>query len=212
MGIGIITVLLRLVVVCITAKYISATIPFTFLIIYLIQRFYLRTSRQLRYLDIEAKAPLYSHFLETLQGLATVRAFGWENSFKARTHMLLDASQKPYYLLQCIQRWLTFVLDCLTGTLGLLIVVLAVTLKGKGGMSAGETGVALINIVSFNQILAQLINSWTMLETSIGAVSRIRSFEKTTRSEIREAVRPDPRASWPENGAIEIKNVTASYE
>ena len=204
--------LLRLIVVSITAKYISATIPLTTLIVYLVQRFYLRTSRQLRILDIEAKAPLYSHFLETLNGLATIRAFGWENNYKARTHTLLDASQKPYYLLACIQRWLTFLLDCLSGTLGLLIVVLAVTLKGKRGMSPGETGVALMNVVSFNQALAQLIIYWTMLETSIGAVSRIKAFDETTKSEIRQAVRPDPITTWPEHGAIEIKNLTASYE
>jgi len=184
----------------------------TFLIIYLIQKYYLKTSRQLRLLDIEAKAPLYSHFLETLDGLATIRAFGWQNDFKARTHTLLDASQKPYYLLACIQRWLTFVLDCLTGTLGLLIVVLAVTLKGHGGMSAGETGVALINIVSFNEALGGFIISWTMLETSIGAVSRVRGFKNTTSSEVRQAVRPDPMISWPQHGSIEIKNITASYE
>ena len=210
--VGVVTVTFRLVVVCITAKYISATLPITFLTIYLIQRFYLRTSRQLRHLDIEAKAPLYSHFLETLHGLATIRAFGWQNSFEARTHSLLDASQKPYYLLACIQRWLTFVLDCLTGMLALLIVVLAVTLQGRGGMSSGETGVALINVLSFNQSLAMLIISWTTLETSIGAVSRVRNFEKNTKSEVRKAVRPDPAVSWPEIGNVELKDVTASYE
>jgi ATP-binding cassette, subfamily C (CFTR/MRP), member 1 len=96
--------------------------------------------------------------------------------------------------------------------LGLLIVVLAVTLQGKGGMSPGETGVALINVVSFNQALAMLIICWTMLETSIGAISRVRTFEKTTKSEVRQAVRPDPIVSWRENGNIEMNNVTASYE
>jgi ATP-binding cassette subfamily C (CFTR/MRP) protein 1 len=207
-----VTALFRLIVVCITAKYISATLPISFLVIYLVQKYYLRTSRQLHLLDIEAKAPLYSHFLETLNGLATIRAFGWQNSFKARTHTLLDTSQKPFYLLACIQRWLTFVLDCLTGMLGLLIVVLAVTLQGKGGMSPGETGVALINVVSFNKALAMLIICWTMLETSIGAISRVRTFEKTTKSEVRQAVRPDPIVSWRENGNIEMNNVTASYE
>jgi len=209
---GIAIVLLRLIVVCITAKYISATIPLTALVVYLIQRYYLRTSRQLRILDIEAKAPLYSHFLETLNGLATIRAFGWEGNFKARAHTILDESQKPYYLLACIQRWLTFVLDCLSGMLGLLIVVLAVMLKGKGGMSPGETGVALINVMSFNAALAQLIINWTMLETSIGAVSRIKSFAASTQSEVRQAVRPDPMPSWPQHGAIEMENVVASYE
>ncbi len=91
-------------------------------------------------------------------------------------------------------------------------MVLAVTLRDKGGISPGDAGVALINIVSFNQALAMLIICWTMLETSIGAVSRIRKFEIETRSEVRRAANPDPIASWPQSGAIEMENVTASYE
>lgn len=35
------------------------------MVIFVIQSYYLRTSRQARLLDIEAKGPLYIHFIET---------------------------------------------------------------------------------------------------------------------------------------------------
>jgi ABC-type multidrug transport system fused ATPase/permease subunit len=50
--------LVQVVVVSMAAKYMAVTIPFCLLLIYFIQRYYLKTSRQLRLLDIEAKAPL----------------------------------------------------------------------------------------------------------------------------------------------------------
>jgi len=36
----------------------------------------------MRLLDLEAKSPLYSHFIESLAGLVTIRAFGWGNHFR----------------------------------------------------------------------------------------------------------------------------------
>ncbi|KAF4637009.1 hypothetical protein G7Y89_g1078 [Cudoniella acicularis] len=187
---GLVTLVMRLIIVCISATYIAAVIPFGLATVYLIQRYYLRTSRQLRLLDIEAKAPLYSQFLETLGGLATIRAFGWEASMQQRNHTLLDASQKPFYLLACIQRWLTFALDILTAFLALLVVIFAITVRDS--TSGGKVGVALINIVSANQALTMLIICWTGLETSIGAVSRIRDYSEQTPSELRPSVEPLP--------------------
>ncbi len=36
----------------------------------------------MRLLDLEAKSPLYSHFIESLSGLVTIRAFGWDENFQ----------------------------------------------------------------------------------------------------------------------------------
>ena len=61
--------LLQGVIISTSAKYMSVAIPFCILIIYFIQRFYLRTSRQLRLLDIEAKAPLCKFFFVTFSNV-----------------------------------------------------------------------------------------------------------------------------------------------
>lgn len=78
--------------------------PFIVLAVYCIQNFYLRTSKKLRLFDLEAKAPLYAHFTDALSGLSTIRAFGWESRLRAEHNRLLDLSQRPYYLMYCIQR------------------------------------------------------------------------------------------------------------
>lgn len=200
---------MRVALVCITAKYFAIALPFAFLTIYVIQRYYLCTSRQVRLLDIEAKAPLYSQFIETLDGLATIRAFGWQLALQRRNHELLDTSQKPFYLLACIQLWLTFTLDILTAVLAVLVVVLAVSIRNS--TTGGDAGVALVNVVNTNQVLAMLIISWTSLETSIGAVSRVRSFAQETPSEFRSDEDRVPDADWPQQGAISLENVSASY-
>lgn len=79
------------------ANYVAASIPFCIVAIFFIQKFYLRTSRQMRHLDLEAKSPLYRLFTETAAGIMTVRAFGWKIDMANENLRLLEHSQKPYY-------------------------------------------------------------------------------------------------------------------
>jgi ATP-binding cassette subfamily C (CFTR/MRP) protein 1 len=203
------TTIARIIVVCATAKYVATIIPPTLFIVYLIQKAYLRTSRQLRYLDIEAKAPLYTLFMETLDGLPTIRAFNWTRDFRHRSYLLIDGAQKPFHLLNCIQRWLAFVLDMLLAGVSVLVVIFAVKLKGQA--TGAGTRVALVNVLACHQHLAGFVQRWTMLDASIGAVSRVRAFERECPVEIRHDGMPLP-AGWPEKGGIEIRNVSAWYK
>ncbi|KAH0592836.1 hypothetical protein MHUMG1_09481 [Metarhizium humberi] len=63
------TVVISAVLVFTGSGYLAATVPVCIFFVYMIQFYYLRTSRQLRIIDIEAKAPLFSQFLETLADL-----------------------------------------------------------------------------------------------------------------------------------------------
>ncbi|KAJ5709213.1 ABC transporter integral membrane type 1 [Penicillium malachiteum] len=57
--------IVSLVILCVVGKYITIALSFILLAIWVLQHGYLRTSRQVRLLDIEAKALLFSQFQET---------------------------------------------------------------------------------------------------------------------------------------------------
>jgi len=111
------------------SPHMAILIPFILLALYVIQNVYLKTSRQLRFLDLEAESPLYSHFLETLSGLPTIQAFGWQRHETIRNQMLLIGRN-------CIQRWLALVLDLLVAGIAVALMALAVNLRGvtSGGL------------------------------------------------------------------------------
>lgn len=158
---------------------------------------------------MEAKAPLYTHFIESLSGLVTIRAFGWSEEFIQQNLVLLDASQKPYYLLFCIQRWLSLVLDLMVSVLAVILMVIVVKLRASIG--PGYVGLALLNVMGFSESLAWAIRQWTGLETSIGAVARLKNFATLTPNEnLPDEIQPVP-LSWPTHGVIELRNVSASY-
>jgi len=56
---------------------------------YVIQTFYISSSRQIRRLDSINKSPLFSHFAETIVGAQTIRAFDVVDRFMAESDELL---------------------------------------------------------------------------------------------------------------------------
>lgn len=160
--------------ICAGAKYISAVLPLLGLLVYLIQLAYLRTSRQVRHLDLEAKSPLFSHIMDTYNGLETIRAYGWVQSFQETSLSQIESSQRPFYTLYCIQRWLSLVLNLLVAFIATLLIVLVTQIDGIS--TTNSIGTAVINVVGFSQSLSSLITSYTLLETGLGAIARIKSF------------------------------------
>lgn len=183
--------------------------PFVAGLVYMTQKFYLRTSRQLRLLDIEAKAPLYTHFLELVSGAVTVRAFGWQAAFDAACVSLLNYSQRPVYLLNCIQQCLQFFLDMIVAVVTVSLMTMVVFMRDS--FDPGSVGVALVMVMTFNSNLMLLIRFWTLMETSIGAISRIKSYVTTTEAEEDVADMQPLCTEWPSIGAIQISQLEAGY-
>ncbi|KAG6092442.1 hypothetical protein E4U30_005419 [Claviceps sp. LM220 group G6] len=202
-------VLVSAVLVFTGSAYVAVCLPVCIALVFIVQNFYLRTSRQLRLLDIEAKAPLFSHLIETLNGLITVRAYGWSAEYVERSYDVLDSSQKPYYLLWCIQRWLNLVLDLLAGGIAVILVAFATMMRSG---TTGLLGVALFNVINFGGALQTFITEWTQLETALGAISRIKAFTESTQLESSCPNADSLPDDWPSNGHIVFVNMSASYE
>ncbi|THX19328.1 P-loop containing nucleoside triphosphate hydrolase protein [Aureobasidium pullulans] len=200
------TSIASIVLLMVATPYIGAVIPFLCAIFWAIQRIYLRTSKQLRTLDLEAKAPLCTHFLRSISGLSTIKSFGWAESYRETNIRLLRDSQIPYYLLASIQNWLSLVLNLVVAGLATMVVAIAFNLSS---LDSGYFGLALTSIMDLGFYFEVLITSWTSLETSLGAIARMNQFvRELPRKEEDEVV---PSSSWPAQGELLIQDLTASY-
>jgi ABC-type multidrug transport system fused ATPase/permease subunit len=149
-----------------------------------------------------------THFIDTIKGVATIRAFGWQDLDISHNHHLLDTSQRPAYLLGAIQQWLISTLHLVVTGLAVLLIALATQMRSN----AGITGASLVSLLSFSDSVTNLIRSYTLLETSLGAVARLRSFSENVKPEDQPGEDVEPPESWPQSGNIEINDVSASYE
>ncbi|KUJ23459.1 putative ABC multidrug transporter [Mollisia scopiformis] len=191
-----------------SSPYIAISYPFLAVLLYIVQKFYLRTSRQLRLLDLEAKSPLYTHFLDTVKGLLTMRAFGFVAEERAKNIQLLDTSQRPAYLLIMIQQWLTLVLNMVVMIMAVILTTQAVRLRSNSGFA----GASFVTLMQFGENLSGIVMFYTMLETSLGAVSRLRNFSLNIIPEDKPEIEDiEPPEDWPQKGKIEIKSISASY-
>ncbi|KAI1349923.1 P-loop containing nucleoside triphosphate hydrolase protein [Xylaria sp. FL0043] len=202
--------LAELALTSIASGYLAAAIPLVGVTVYAIQRVYGRTSRQLRILDLATKAPLFAHFVESFDGRVTIRSFAWTEAAERRNMEYLDASQRPHYLLFCLQRWLALVLDLIAAGLATLLVTVAVALRHK--IDPASLGVGLVSVIGFGQVLTQLVTNWSNLDTSLGAVSRIKGYVTETPVEERsDHCGLEIPETWPSRGEIVLRNVSCSY-
>lgn len=152
---------------------------------------------------------LRNHFLETIEGLVTIRAYNGVSPSIETYNRLFDLSQQPAYLLAMAQQWLMTVINTMVAVLAIIFVTLATQLN----TSAGFTGVGLVSLMSFGEMLGNLLRCFTQLEVSTGAIMRLRKFGEDVASEARSS---DTAAvldeSWPKSGKVELRDVHASYQ
>ncbi|KAJ6021160.1 ATP-binding cassette transporter [Penicillium herquei] len=190
-----------------------ATVPICFILVYFIQRIYLRTSKQLRFLDLDSKSYIYTSFFDTVNGASTIRAFGWEKKFQDKLDKAMNISQKPSYLLLCLQCWLKVILDCLSAFIAITLIAVTVGFRELETTTGADIGLALNLIIMVNTTLLKLVQSWASLETSLGAISRLKNVQESLfiEDDLEAEEISDPGPQWPLSGDIFIDNISVSY-
>lgn len=198
------------IVIAIGTPFILYAYPVLIIILARLTKYYLATSRQLRLLELENKSPLYTQFSDTVRGIASIRAFGWIGAYTTENYRLLDDSQRPLYLLDILGTWLALVLKLIVAVIAVAVTVLVTQLPSLRDR-AGFVAAGFLALMRFGGMLNSVLQCWVLLETSLGAVKRLKEFGETAGSEDRvgEDLRPDDQ--WPKRGEIVIDGVDASY-
>jgi ATP-binding cassette subfamily C (CFTR/MRP) protein 1 len=77
------------------------------------------------------------------------------------------------------QQWLMLTMNFIVAVLAVMLVALATQLRS----SAGSVGAGLVTLMSLGFTLTSVIVAYTGLETSLGAITRLKSFEDETELE-----------------------------
>jgi ABC-type multidrug transport system fused ATPase/permease subunit len=198
----------QIVVMLLSSAYLAISYPFLGVLLFVVQRFYLRTSKQLRLLDLEAKSPLYTHFQDTVRGITTLRAAGFMSQEFQKNARLVNCSQRPAYLLLMVQEWLNLVLNIVVMIIAVLVTTFALQFHSK----AGFAGASLYSLLSLAENLSGIVIYWTKLETSLGAIARLKTFSTTTTSEDLDEEDIIPSEVWPQSGVVKLEDISASYK
>lgn len=107
-----------------------------------------------------------------------------------------------------IQEWLNLGLDLAVMVLAVVLTTLAIQLHSNSGFA----GASLYTLIGFGENISGIVTYYTQLETFIGAVARLKTFNETVDPEDKEEENIIPDEQWPQSGVIELRCVSAQYE
>ncbi|EJD45474.1 cadmium ion transporter [Auricularia subglabra TFB-10046 SS5] len=176
---------------------------------YLLLAFYRRNSVEVKRLESVLRSSLYSSYIETMNGISTVRATRSENRFIEKTERAIDDQNRASYMTWAIMTWLGIFLTLMGNLLILGIGLFAVGQRTT--VDPSKVGVVLSYTMSITMFLADIVTSFAAVEQGMNNVERMISFnELPAEGSSVPAQNPAP-PSWPAAGAVAFKNVTMAY-
>ncbi|KAG0325322.1 Multidrug resistance-associated protein 1 [Dissophora globulifera] len=204
------TVLGTIVVIAISVPIFLAVVPFLIAFYILIQRYYIRTSRQVKRLHSISKSPLYQHFGETLSGVSTIRAMRVHESFIFQNAIKSDRSSNAYFVYSITIRWLHIRLELMGA-----VVVFATALfsvLGRETLGPAMSGLALSYALNATFAITYLVKSFSEMQNQLVSIERIQEYS-TKNQEAPSILPADSKlpADWPTKGRVVFKNYSTRY-
>jgi ABC-type multidrug transport system fused ATPase/permease subunit len=198
-----------LVVVAFTSYYTVIGCVAIAVIYYMATNYYRHTAIELQRLESNSRSPIFAHFIETLQGLSSVRAYGQEQNFLDKNNLLLNKNVQALYTRFYAASWLQLRLGLLGSFCTLIVMLIAIL----ADIAPGLVALTLTYAVAMTQLLSQLSRQATDTETHMNGVER--TLEYSELAEEAPAVVPDVDdklpAGWPRSGKVSFKNVSMRY-
>nr|XP_032515249.1 multidrug resistance-associated protein 1 [Danaus plexippus plexippus] len=190
-----------------TPIFLAVILPIG-IVYYVIQRFYVASSRQLKRLESVSRSPIYSHFGESITGAQTIRAYGVTQRFIEESEHGVDHNQACYYPSCIANRWLAIRLEMI-GNLIIFFAALFAVLS-RETINPGIVGLSISYSLQITQTLNWLVRMTSEVETNIVAVERIKEYAET-KQEAPWTVPSGPGSTWPETGALQLERLSLGY-
>ncbi|KAG0210815.1 hypothetical protein BGX28_008951 [Mortierella sp. GBA30] len=170
---------------------------------------YVPISRDLKRLNSNSKSPILNHFNETLTGLATIRAYGFERRFISKNLVNLDDNNRTFFLLWSTNRWLHWRVD-VAGALVAFITGILV-LQNWGKIAPGWAALSLTYSLMFTGTIVWVIRTYAQNEMNLNSVERVVEYMDLEEEPPAIIEGSRPPASWPHSGEIVVDHLTMKY-
>ncbi|CAG2174237.1 unnamed protein product, partial [Oppiella nova] len=166
-------------------------------------------------LQAQARSPIYSHVSTTLNGIASIRAYGAQQAVEKQLHVYLDDHSATWFLFLCASRSLGMVLDGLC--IVYLVIISVMLMAFPDNVSAGDAGLAFSSVLGLVYMTQWGVRQTTELESQMTSVERIVEYSRLPQeapliSPQNDPYLKPPPPDWPPNGQIMFKNVNLFYQ
>jgi len=172
-------------------------------------------NRDVQRLEALTKTPIFNCISETLNGLSTVRAYGYQRVISASMFTAVDSNQGCCWLKALVQSWLTLRLELTSILVGSTCALVPQLPFRFDHASASFLGLALVYSLDLSIYVQAAVKGLTDLEQKFTSVERV--FEYCALPQEAAAVLPKDaelakvHGAWPVSGSLEFSDVTMRY-
>ncbi|KAI9354139.1 hypothetical protein DFJ73DRAFT_959118 [Zopfochytrium polystomum] len=201
----------RAAVIILVISYFSPLFLFVLVPVLLVFRSvtesYMASSRELARLESASLSPILSNFSETLVGVSTVRAYGYEDMFLAKSEKGIDKKGLCFYHARAVNAWLNVRTDLISAFFVFCASVVVISTE----ISPGWAGMTLLYAAMFSEASITLLRSHADLEIAMHSVERCNRYSLIDQEDLKgsDASRPPPQ--WPHQGQVVVKDLSARY-
>ncbi|RMY52987.1 hypothetical protein D0863_14088 [Hortaea werneckii] len=176
---------------------------------FLIGKFYINSSRDLKRLESVQRSPLYQQFGETLSGMTTIRAYGDERRFIRENIHRVNTHSRPFIYLWGANRWLAFRVDVVGALVSFFTGVFV--LLSVGRIDAGAAGLAMTYAVTFTENVLWFVRLYASNEQNMNSVERVKEYLDVDQEAAMVVPENRPDANWPSKGSVEFIGYSTRY-
>ncbi|KAK9477092.1 P-loop containing nucleoside triphosphate hydrolase protein [Lipomyces japonicus] len=166
-------------------------------------------TRELRRLKAALYSPIYQHFGETLNGLSTIRAYGYEKQFIDKNTISIDRSARPNLAESACVRWMAFRVETIAGIGSALAA--AMIMGSSDRIDSSLAGLCLTYAITFLDSMLWFVLWYIMVDLDMNSVERIREYLQIPPEAPQVILETQPARSWPERGTIKVANLSLRY-
>ncbi|KAM8705385.1 hypothetical protein ACLKA7_009792 [Drosophila subpalustris] len=198
-----------IVVLCIVNVWYLLVTFILVCIFYLLRSFYLTTSRDVKRLEAITRSPIYSHLSASLNGLATIRAFGAQKELISEFDNFQDMHSSGFYMFLATSRAFGYWLD-LVCVLYIAIVTLSFFLFAPE--NGGDVGLAITQAMGMTGMVQWGMRQSAELENTMTSVERVVEYEDLEpEGEFDSKPNKKPPKDWPDEGKIVFDDLSLRY-
>ena len=174
------------------------------------REYFRRSARETQRLVAITASPIFSSLEETLDGLATIRAYAATGTVVDTFGERMRLNSSFAWLKTSLDQWILIRL-CFLGTCVVVACAIAVTLA-RSQVSPVVVGLALSYAMIIISDLRFFVRSMTDVEARLNAVDRLAEYaELTPEAPRQQAADADAGPAWPAAGALVLSNLKMSY-
>ncbi|KAG5462637.1 MAG: hypothetical protein BJ554DRAFT_4296 [Olpidium bornovanus] len=164
--------------------------------------------RLVKRLESTTRSPVYSFLSETLDGLATVRAYDAVARFNGIFSEAVNQNTRAYYLFLGSARWLGIRIDVLAATF--LSVTTFLTVTFRQSIAPNLVALSLAYVLQLIGLVQWSIRMSIEIEINMIAIERMLEYTRLP-PEAPEVTDLRPDRDWPRRGVIEFRNASLAY-